>query len=84
MAPQTRKRNYNQNTTKEIPADTATSEEKRKLPVRAKDGDSVDGVKPTLTESKATKVVFGDDDDMVPAPVPVADPKPVVPVEEEE
>ncbi|KAF9770446.1 hypothetical protein IL306_012012 [Fusarium sp. DS 682] len=84
MAPQTRKKNYNQTITKEATVDTATSEEKRKLPVRAKDGDSSDGVKPTLTESKGTKVVFGDDDDIVPSPAPVAEPKPVVPAEDGE
>lgn len=84
MAPQTRKRNYNQNTTKDTSAEKQTSEEKRKLPVRAKDGDSSDGATPTLTESKGTKVVFGDDDNDNPAPPPVVVPKPAVQVEKDE
>ncbi|KAF5577948.1 u3 snorna associated [Fusarium pseudocircinatum] len=84
MAPQTRKRNYNQNTTKDTSVENPTSEEKRKLPVRAKDLDSSDGATPTLTESKGTKVVFGDDDNDNPAPPPVVVPKPAVQVEEDE
>jgi U3 small nucleolar RNA-associated protein 16 len=84
MAPQTRKRNYNQSTTKDTSVDKTTSEEKRKLPVRAKDGDSSDGAKPTLTESKGTKVVFGDDDNDSSAPAPIVVSKPAVPVEEED
>ncbi|KAF5656937.1 u3 snorna associated [Fusarium circinatum] len=84
MAPQTRKRNYNQNTTKDTSVEKPTSEEKRKLPVRAKDGDSSDGATPTLMESKGTKVVFGDDDNDSPAPPPLLVPKSAVQVEEDE
>lgn len=84
MAPQTRKRNYNQTTTKDTPVDTETPEEKRKLPMRAKDGDSSDGVKPTSAEPKGTKVVFGDDDDDLPVPAPMKISKPAAPAVEEE
>ncbi|KAF5536323.1 u3 snorna associated [Fusarium napiforme] len=84
MAPQTRKKNYNQNTTKDTSVEKPTPEEKRKLPVRAKDGDSSDVAMPTLTESKGTKVVFGDNDNDNPAPPPVVVPKPAAQVEEDE
>ncbi|SCO83273.1 uncharacterized protein FRV6_07486 [Fusarium oxysporum] len=84
MAPQTRKRNYNQSTTKDTSVEKLTSEEKRKLPVRAKDGDSSDGATPISTESKGTKVVFGDDDNDNATPPPVVVPKPAAPVEEED
>ncbi|WKT42778.1 hypothetical protein QSH57_007614 [Fusarium oxysporum f. sp. vasinfectum] len=84
MAPQTRKRNYNQSTTKDTSVEKLTSEEKRKLPVRAKDGDSSDGATPISTESKGTKVVFGDDDNDNATPRPVVVPKPAAPVEEED
>ncbi|EWG44001.1 hypothetical protein FVEG_05224 [Fusarium verticillioides 7600] len=84
MAPQTRKRNYNQNATKDTSMEKPTPEEKRKLPVRAKDGDSSDGATPTLTELKGTKVIFGDDDNDNPAPPPVLVSKPAAQVEEDE
>lgn len=75
--PKTRKRKSDQNI-----SGTTTSEDKRKLPVRAKDGES-ENVKPS-GESQGTKVVFGDDDDETVAPAPVAASKPAAPVKEEE
>jgi U3 small nucleolar RNA-associated protein 16 len=73
--PKTRKRKSDQNI-----SETKTSEDKRKLPVRAKDGDS-ESVNPA--EPQGTKVVFGDDDETV-APAPMAASKPAAPVKEEE
>ncbi|KAF5985398.1 u3 snorna associated [Fusarium coicis] len=84
MASQTRKRNYNQNTSKDASVEKPALEEKRKLPVRAKDGDSSDGATPTLTEPKGTKVIFGDDENDNPAPPPVVVPKPAAQVEEDD
>ncbi|CAJ0553655.1 Ff.00g121670.m01.CDS01 [Fusarium sp. VM40] len=75
--PKTRKRKSDQNI-----SGTSTSEDKRKLPVRAKDGES-ENVKPSA-EPQGTKVVFGDDDDEAVAPAPVAASKPAAPVKEEE
>ncbi|KAM0198815.1 hypothetical protein ACHAPA_000961 [Fusarium lateritium] len=74
--PKTRKRKSDQNI-----SEKSTSEDKRKLPVRAKDGDS-DIVQPSA-ESQGTKVVFGDDDNETVAPAPVAASKPAAPVQEE-
>ncbi|CEI38811.1 hypothetical protein FVEN_g4658 [Fusarium venenatum] len=79
MAPLTRKRKAEKKQKpEEAPAQTITSDKKRKLPVRAKDGESSDM---SPEQPKATKVVFGDDDDMS---VPVALSKPVVPAPKEE
>lgn len=75
--PKTRKRKSDQSI-----SGTTTSEDKRKLPVRAKDGDS-ENVKPSA-EPQGKKVVFGDDDDETVAPAPVAASKPAAPVKEEE
>lgn len=75
--PKTRKRKSDQNI-----SETKTSEDKRKLPVRAKDGDS-ESVKPSA-EPQGTKVVFGDDDDETVALAPAAASKPAAPVKEEE
>ena len=79
MAPLTRKRKAEQKTTKaeETPVETRSSEEKRKLPVRAKDGEPSSPVQP-----KATKVVFGDDDDMSAPVAPVKEPAPAPKKEE--
>ncbi|KAJ4140895.1 hypothetical protein NW768_000102 [Fusarium equiseti] len=78
MAPLTRKRKAEQKTTKaeETPVER-TSEEKRKLPVRAKDGEPSSPEQP-----KATKVVFGDDDDMSAPVAPVKKPAPAPKKEE--
>ena len=79
MAPLTRKRKAEQKTTKaeETPVETGSSEEKRKLPVRAKDGEPSSPVQP-----KATKVVFGDDNDMSAPVAPVKKPAPAPKKEE--
>ncbi|KAF5670750.1 u3 snorna associated [Fusarium heterosporum] len=79
MAPKTRSGKSAQN----LSAKTTTSDEKRKLPVRAKDGDS-DSVKPSSAEPQGTKVVFGDDDDETAAPIPARISKPAAPAQEEE
>ncbi|KAL6925032.1 hypothetical protein ACHAPO_001985 [Fusarium lateritium] len=79
MAPLTRKRKAEKKQKpEEAPAQTTISDKKRKLPVRAKDGESSDM---SPEQPKATKVVFGDDDDMS---VPVALSKPVASAPKEE
>lgn len=74
MAPLTRKRKADKKQKpEEAPAQTTTSDKKQKLPVRAKDGESSDM---SPEQPRATKVVFGDDDEMS---VPVALSKPITP-----
>lgn len=78
MAPLTRKRKAEKE--QKASVETSTPEEQRKLPVRAKDGETSDM---SPEQPKATKVVFGDDDDMnVPVP-PVTKPAAPAPNEEE-
>ncbi|KAF4951383.1 hypothetical protein FSARC_12940 [Fusarium sarcochroum] len=85
MAPaKTRKRKSDQGRPAELPVESSASEEQRKLPVRAKDGDSSDSAKPTSAQGKGTMVVFGDDDDQNTAPVISAPSKAAVPVPEKE
>jgi hypothetical protein len=82
MAPLTRKRKADQKKTpEEAPIQTKTSDEKRKLPVRAKDGESTDM---SSEQPKGTKVVFGDDDDMNVPVAPLASSKPAAPAPKEE
>lgn len=69
MAPaKTRKRKSGQ----DVPVDSSTSDDskrQRNLPVRAKDGDSAQDVKPASAPAKGTMMVFGDEDE-IPAPAP--------------
>ncbi|RGP77740.1 u3 snorna associated [Fusarium longipes] len=82
MAPLTRKRKADQKKQpEETPVKTSTSDEKRKLPVRAKDGESGDM---SSEQPKGTKVVFGDDDDMDVPAAPLVSSKPVAPAPQDE
>ncbi|KAF5020761.1 hypothetical protein F66182_7221 [Fusarium sp. NRRL 66182] len=85
MAPaKTRKRTADQGIPTEVPVTSSPSEEKRKLPVRAKDGDSSDSTKPSTAQAKGTKVVFGDGDDDVVVPAPAVPSKAHVPAPEKD
>ncbi|KAM5351471.1 hypothetical protein ACJ41O_004194 [Fusarium nematophilum] len=88
MAPaKTRKRKSDQGISNDPTVESSASDDtkrQRKLPVRAKGGESAEGSKPISAPAKGTMMVFGDDDDKPAAAVSAAPLKPAASAPEQE